>query len=205
MARVSSFLHSKAAVLVQFLKMLAKKEHTLRIGIMFCSLIMSVAMGLSYAQGTDPALWFSAFIIPVLPAVYLSYLLVDTIGEMESAIKSLQKAEESLKDAEESLKDAEAILRGEKSVQRESISAMLRRSVMKRSGTRCFYCGGKGDKDRDSNGQTWHVDHVVAVTRGGPTRLDNLVLSCQRCNLRKGNKPFYQFADELIQEERKKA
>jgi len=50
---------------------------------------------------------------------------------------------------------------------------------------RCRYCG------RDLSqaaGRDWHIDHVVPVCQGGRGGLDNLVMACWRCNLRKGGR-----------------
>lgn len=45
----------------------------------------------------------------------------------------------------------------------------------------CHWCGkAVGDK--------FHVDHVIAISRGGANSPDNLVISCSTCNLSKGAK-----------------
>jgi 5-methylcytosine-specific restriction endonuclease McrA len=33
-----------------------------------------------------------------------------------------------------------------------------------------------------------HIDHIIPVSRGGKNNLENLVLSCQSCNSKKGAK-----------------
>src|SRR5688500_15528955 len=74
-------------------------------------------------------------------------------------------------------------------------------------GWRCSYCYKPLDPSHAGmfyreaialNGSTYQqcffyddqpcVDHVVPRTLGGPTELDNLVLSCRSCNSRKLNK-----------------
>jgi 5-methylcytosine-specific restriction protein A len=42
----------------------------------------------------------------------------------------------------------------------------------------CSYCGTPGPSQ---------TDHVVPLTRGGSSTLDNLVPACQACNLKKRN------------------
>lgn len=56
----------------------------------------------------------------------------------------------------------------------------LRSEVLLRDGYRCTYCGATGVK--------LHVDHVVALVRGGRSTTGNLVTACQPCNSSKGAK-----------------
>jgi len=39
----------------------------------------------------------------------------------------------------------------------------------------------------------WHVDHIKAYCKGGPTSLGNSQLLCVPCNLRKGSKDVQDF------------
>ena len=63
------------------------------------------------------------------------------------------------------------------------VSASLRRTVIQRAGERCEYCllssrfqvGG------------FEVDHILPLSRGGPTLLENLAFACPVCNGRKLN------------------
>lgn len=50
---------------------------------------------------------------------------------------------------------------------------------VKQSG-KCFYCGDILN--------TYQVDHVIPVSRGGSNSPDNLVLACEFCNKSKGNR-----------------
>lgn len=63
---------------------------------------------------------------------------------------------------------------------REPIDDKLRQRVLKRDGYRCRYCG--------STKKPFHLDHVYPVSKGGETTYDNLVTSCQNCNLGKHDK-----------------
>lgn len=56
--------------------------------------------------------------------------------------------------------------------------ALHRQEVYKRDGYQCVYCGGQPE----------HLDHVIPKSKGGIDHPINLVTSCARCNLSKGNK-----------------
>lgn len=58
--------------------------------------------------------------------------------------------------------------------------ALLRDAVFLRDGYSCVYCG--------ADGPTLHCDHVVPVSRGGRSVMENLVTACAPCNLSKSNK-----------------
>ena len=58
-----------------------------------------------------------------------------------------------------------------------------RDSVIERAGNACEYCGLPQSAQPFV---TFHVDHVVANQHRPDDSLDNLCLSCQSCNLRKG-------------------
>ena len=55
----------------------------------------------------------------------------------------------------------------------------LRKYVMERDYNQCRYCG-------DRYGP-FHLDHVVPVSKGGPTTPENLVVACQQCNYLKSD------------------
>ena len=65
-----------------------------------------------------------------------------------------------------------------------AIPRALRLSVQERDGGRCRYCGLR----QLGQAATFHVDHVVPRSRGGPTALANLVLQCPWCSLHKSDK-----------------
>lgn len=63
---------------------------------------------------------------------------------------------------------------------RKSIGKRLRFDVFKRDGFVCQYCGSHPPS------VVLQVDHIKPVASGGQNTIDNLVTSCQPCNLGKG-------------------
>lgn len=63
---------------------------------------------------------------------------------------------------------------------RKAIGKKLRFDVFKRDGFKCMYCGAHPP------GVLLHVDHINPVAEGGGNDIDNLVTSCEPCNLGKG-------------------
>ncbi len=60
-----------------------------------------------------------------------------------------------------------------------SASAFTRFNLFLRDEFKCQYCGAKGDMT---------FDHIVPRSKGGRTTWENVVASCQKCNLRKGSR-----------------
>lgn len=60
----------------------------------------------------------------------------------------------------------------------------LGRDVEARAAGRCEYCR----MHQSLQGATFHVEHIVPRSRGGPTQLDNLAWACPSCNLHKANR-----------------
>jgi len=63
-----------------------------------------------------------------------------------------------------------------------SISAELRSQVYDRDEGRCAYC----QTPEQLTIVTFEVDHIVPISAGGETTLDNLCLACPACNRNKG-------------------
>jgi hypothetical protein len=61
--------------------------------------------------------------------------------------------------------------------------AALREQVRERANNRCEYCLIHQEHDAF---YVFPVDHVIARQHDGPSQLDNLCLSCFRCNSHKG-------------------
>jgi hypothetical protein len=58
------------------------------------------------------------------------------------------------------------------------------RAVEARAGGRCEYCL----MHQILQGATFHVEHIVPRSRGGPSELDNLAWCCPSCNLSKSDR-----------------
>lgn len=58
--------------------------------------------------------------------------------------------------------------------------AALRFAILRRDGFQCKYCGRT-----PNDGAKLHVDHILAVSRGGSNNPENLVTACDSCNLGK--------------------
>lgn len=58
---------------------------------------------------------------------------------------------------------------------------------------RCYYCLNF------TLGRTAHIDHIVALDRGGPHVIGNLCASCPDCNLSKGRKSLDEWNKRLPQ------
>lgn len=58
-------------------------------------------------------------------------------------------------------------------------------TIFSRDGFRCHYCGRSPHKDPDV---ILRVDHITPRSKGGALTEENLITSCQKCNLEKNNK-----------------
>ncbi|MBI4082737.1 MAG: HNH endonuclease [Candidatus Lambdaproteobacteria bacterium] len=67
-----------------------------------------------------------------------------------------------------------------------------RQNIFYRDNFTCQYC----HKQHPSSQLTY--DHLVPRSRGGKTTWTNIVTSCIRCNLRKGNKPLHAVGIHLL-------
>lgn len=63
---------------------------------------------------------------------------------------------------------------------RKQIGKKLRFEVFKRDGFTCAYCGATPPN------VILQVDHIHPVSEGGTNDMDNLITSCQPCNIGKG-------------------
>lgn len=68
----------------------------------------------------------------------------------------------------------------EETNKRKPLSKKMRFDVFKRDGFVCQYCGATPPN------VVLHVDHITPVVSGGKNNIDNLITSCEACNLGKG-------------------
>jgi 5-methylcytosine-specific restriction endonuclease McrA len=53
---------------------------------------------------------------------------------------------------------------------------------------KCFLCNISHDESMKRYSEPLHIDHMKAFARGGALGLDNVILLCRDCNLKKGTK-----------------
>ncbi len=70
-----------------------------------------------------------------------------------------------------------------KKYQREIMTDSLRYDVLKRDKYKCVICGASA-----SDGAKLEVDHIIPISKGGQTTIDNLQTLCMSCNRGKSNK-----------------
>jgi 5-methylcytosine-specific restriction endonuclease McrA len=68
--------------------------------------------------------------------------------------------------------------------QRPWIPLAVRQAALERDGMICRYCGRRVHRRKTGPGQL-HFDHVIPCALGGPSTLENIVVSCRTCNLDK--------------------
>lgn len=74
-----------------------------------------------------------------------------------------------------------------------SLGKKLRFEVFKRDEFKCQYCGATPPK------VVLQVDHIHPVADGGSNDMDNLITSCQQCNIGKGKNKLSNVPESLKQ------
>ncbi len=78
-----------------------------------------------------------------------------------------------------------------------------KRAVLQRDRFTCAYCGVRpGDLQRGQtlNRQSFTIDHILPVSRGGKNSWGNTVCACAPCNQRKGNRTPHEANMRLLWE-----
>ena len=68
-------------------------------------------------------------------------------------------------------------------IERSKMSESLRYDVFKRDNFKCCMCGMSA-----KDGAKLHVDHIIPVSKGGKTYINNLQTLCWKCNRSRGSK-----------------
>ena len=63
----------------------------------------------------------------------------------------------------------------------------LRDFIFKKHNHKCVYCGGDGEE----------IEHIIPRSKGGTNSIKNLTLSCQKCNIEKGNLSLKDFGKKV--------
>jgi 5-methylcytosine-specific restriction endonuclease McrA len=61
----------------------------------------------------------------------------------------------------------------------------------------CFYCAA--NLTWDEKPRTWHLDHVIPISRGGSNGPENIVCACASCNQSKGAKTLDEWTPPLAE------
>lgn len=77
--------------------------------------------------------------------------------------------------------------------ERKIMNDDIRYNVLKRDNFTCQICGAT-----KKDGAKLHVDHIIPVSKGGKTTMDNLQTLCDRCNIGKSNKTDDDFKNDAI-------
>ena len=70
----------------------------------------------------------------------------------------------------------------QKVYKKSKLPAGLRQDVLQRDKFTCQHCGRKAPE------VVLHVDHILPESKGGQTKLENLQVLCEECNIGKGNR-----------------
>jgi len=81
--------------------------------------------------------------------------------------------------------------------QGELVGYKIREYLLEKWKRKCAYCG---EKDIPLE-----IEHIIPKSRGGSSRISNLTISCNKCNLKKGNKTAEEFGHQEIQKQAKES
>ena len=118
---------------------------------------------------------------PVVPKFCLTILYVSPAGRSTHSRDVMFTLSDMLDLLRQMKKEAE--YKQSAKYQRSQVTETVRYNVMRRDGFRCTICG------RDaSDGVKLHVDHIIPVSKGGKSTMDNLRTLCEECNRGKRDK-----------------
>jgi len=73
----------------------------------------------------------------------------------------------------------------------------VREYLLDKWGRKCVYCNKKNIP--------LEVEHIIPKSRGGSSRVSNLIISCRKCNLKKGSQTAEEFGFSKIQKQAKES
>ena len=76
----------------------------------------------------------------------------------------------------------------EETSQDRNFSIRVKENLLLRDHCTCAYCNRVGTFTEDPDGESWEVDHIIPISRGGLTAESNAALSCWKCNNEKSDK-----------------
>ncbi len=78
----------------------------------------------------------------------------------------------------------------------------LRKRLFNQQDGCCFYCHRKVDIECENHNapEAATLEHLIPKSKGGSSRVDNLVVSCRECNVTRGISPFHPVTGERINE-----
>ena len=96
---------------------------------------------------------------------------------LDSIFSSAKKLSKKASKAEKVYRKAISIIYEVNPSSNRYIPAAVKRAVLIRDNNSCVKCGAT---------ENLHIDHEIALSRGGSNDVDNLEVLCRDCNLRKG-------------------
>jgi len=85
-----------------------------------------------------------------------------------------------------------------KPLSKKEYKKYIRKTIFKKNNGRCFYCNCKlqNKNPKDKNYMT--MDHKKPKSLGGTITMDNIIPSCNSCNVSKGSLDFEVFINKII-------
>jgi CRISPR/Cas system Type II protein with McrA/HNH and RuvC-like nuclease domain len=141
-----------------------------------------------------------------IPLRTISQVAHHTVQRVEEVLSELKNVENNPLADEDTKKSARDILKQyaqyleqcaqdkAKKALKKKVSFPLRKKVIFRDNSTCQYCG------KELNKKGIHIDHVIPYSLGGRTELDNLVVACAECNLKKSGHTLEEVNMKIINE-----
>ena len=101
-------------------------------------------------------------------------------------VKNTEKEKAKVEKEKAKVKDQQKIIAGYQGKSREVAKSIKDKLNSDHS---CPYCGG-------SLGEQPHADHIYPISKGGFSTLDNMILVCEECNIKKKDLTLQQFLEE---------